>query len=393
VSAHGLMGRAGRIIVPLGLAGAVVGMAAAPAFAATTISVTSGGNNVADGAVLSHQSKLTIKGVSDAGTSTRTLKISVAVPGRGNYTLGTGSVGPLQQGNLSATLDTACPDWSASPCAEAVNGTYTFTFTAGSSPASSAVSLRVPPAAPTGFAASASGTVASFSWQPNSEPDLMGYDIVDGSGNDITPGGVDPSSVCDSSGCAVSVDFGSSAYGSTDSFHVVALRHTAPGSSGSLTSADSSSRSVTFPAAPRPSGSPGSGGGGSGGGGASGGGGSGTGTGAGHGGRHPVPGKNPARDLNSSLPTYHAGSAPNLPSVLTEVKPLPQGSFKPTLAYPDKVKRDALRKQDSGVSATVARDLRRVLNTDGLWRGLAGAAVLALVVAHLRAWVERAEID
>ena len=385
---------AGRIVLPVGIAGAIVGLAAAPALAATSISVSAGGSSLSDGAVLTHNDTISVHGTSDATTSSRNLKIAVNVPGRGAYTLKTGSAGALQSGSLNASLDTGCPDWSASPCTEAPNGSYSFTFSAGGASASQSVTLRVPPATPSGFAASVSGTVASFSWAANSEPDLVGYDILEGSNNDVTPGGLDPSSVCDSSGCSVSVDFGDTAYGSTHSFHIIALRHTSPGSSGSIPSGNSADKSVTFPAAPQPSSSPGSGGGGGGTGGA--GGGTGTG-GSGHGGGktkgHHVPGKNPAHDLHASLPTISAGAAPNLPSMITEVKPLPEGTYKPTLAYPDQYSQQSTKAHPPSIASGLTAEWRRGMDLPLLVRAFAGAAILALVAFHLRSWVNRAETE
>ena len=394
--------RVARIAVPAGIAVAVVTLAAAPALAATNISVSSGGSSMSDGSVLDHDATISVKGTTDAGTTSRQLKLTVDPPNRSAVTLKTGTASALQSGQLSASLDTSCPDWSDSPCVEAVNGTYTFTFQAGSTTSSSSVDLRVPPAAPSGFQASNNGTVVTFSWTPNSEPDLMGYDIVDGSGNDVTPGGMDAGSVCDSSGCSVSVDFGSNAQGTSRSFSVLALRHTSPGSGGSISSPSSNSQTVTFPAppSPPPSSSPGGGSGGGTGGGGSGGGTSGGGGGSsgggggstGHGTRQ-LSGKHPAADLRSSLPMVTAAGAPDLPSVLTEVKPLPQGSYKPTLAYPDQVAKTPAGSAVKHNAQAVFKDFRKVLDIGALWRSLAGAVVLMLAAAHLRAFVERVEPD
>jgi len=397
---HPIARRSARIGVPVGLAVVVVGFAAAPALAATNISATSGGSSLSDGSVLDHDATISVKGTTDATASSRQLKLTVNPPGRSAVTLKTGSVGPLQSGSLTASLDPSCPDWSSSPCVQAVNGTYTFTFQAGSATSTTSVDLRVPPAAPSGFQASNNGTVVTFAWNPNSEPDLMGYDIVDASGSDVTPGGMDAGSVCGSSGCSVSVDFGPSAQGTTRSFSVIALRHTSPGSGGSVASASSDPQSVTFPAPPPPSSSPG--GGSSGGaphgssGGTSGGGGS-TGGGATGGGSGSQPrrlsGKHPASDLRASLPTITAAGAPDLPSVLTEVKPLPQGTYKPTLAYPDQVTTSKKTAAHADAQPQVLQDFRKVLDIGALWRSLAGAVVLLLAAAHLRDFVERVETD
>ena len=390
-----------RAVVPVGIAGAVVCMAAGPALAATNVSVSAGGSNISDGSTLDHDTTVTIKGTTDATASSRQLKLSVNPPGRSAYTLKTGTASALQNGQLSASVDLGCPDWSSSPCVEAVNGSYTFTFTAGSASSSTDVQLRVPPATPTGFQAQNNGTVVNFAWNPNTEPDMMGYDIVDGSGNDVTPGGMDADSVCDSGNCSVSVDFGSSAQGTTRSFSVIALRHTSPGSGGSVSSPNSDAQTVAFPAPPSPpaSGGGGSGGSGSGGAGGSGGGGgganSGGGAAGGSSGHSPrtLSGKHPAADLRTSLPTVTAAGAPDLPSVLTEVKPLPQGSYKPVLPYGDQVVKDKKPQlaQDNQGAQQVLQDFRKVLDIGALWRSLAGAVVLMLAAAHLRAFVERVE--
>jgi hypothetical protein len=394
--------QAARAAVPVGIALTVVTLAAGPAIAATNVSVSAGGNNVSDGEVLDHDATVSVKGSSDATASRRDLTLSVNLPGSGAYTLKTGSASALQSGQLSASFDTECPDWSASPCVAAVNGNYTFTFKAGTSSSSSSMQLRVPPATPTGFQASNNGTVVTFTWNANSEPDIMGYDIVDGSGGDVTPGGVDSDQVCGSDGCGVSVDFGSGAQGTSQSFSLIARRHTSPGSGGFVASDQSGSQTVTFPAPPPPpSQSPGDGGsGGTGddtsGGGAAGGGAGGTG-GSGGGGRHTqtLSGRHPAADLRQSLPTLTAAGAPDLPSVLTEVKPLPQGTYKPVLPYRGSVTATSKKPKVAaqGPAAQVLQDFRKVLDVGALWRSLAGAVVLMLAAAHLRAFVERVEPD
>src|SRR5207302_461559 len=118
------------------------------------------------------------------------------------------------------------------------------------------VTMRVPPAKVGGFGATPSGTVAHFSWSANSERDLAGYDLIDvtdsSSPRDLTPGGVG-TNVCDSNGCSVDIDFGSSAPGTTRSFVVDALRYTSPSHSSTMSSGDSAPVSVNFPAPPPPS--------------------------------------------------------------------------------------------------------------------------------------------
>jgi len=381
-----------RIAVPFGMAAAAVTIAAAPALADSTVTVSG-----ASGGVVDHTTTLSVVGHYDnsQGTSSKSVALTVTDPNGVDHTLWSGNVGPLSSGTTpSQQLDTSCPSWT-SPCQDAINGTYSFVVHVGST-ASRAVTVafKVPPAQVSGFGGSASGTIATFGWHANSEPDLDSYDVRDASGNDVTPGGLDPGSVCDSSGCSVSIQFGSAASGTTEQFSIIALRRS--GGGGTIAGAPAST-SVSFPKPPSsPSGGSGGTGGTAGGGSHQGGTGGGTATGGSGGGStstaHPLSGKHPAADLRSYLPTITAGAAPNLPSVITEVKPLPMGTYRP-LVYPNKVKREALHAQSGGVGATMARDIANVVDSGALWRSLAGAAVLMLIAAHLRAWVERTALE
>jgi hypothetical protein len=401
MSIRTLLRHGGRAAVPLCLATAVVTMAAAPAFAATSLSIS--GAHLSNGEVHEND-RLSVSGSGTATdptglSGTRMVKLSVHTASNGSYTFVSKSVASNRASDLSATFDTACAPWSG--CAPAANGTYTFFFDDGNRSSSKSVTLVIPPSTPGGFTATTSGTIATFDWQRNPEPDLIGYAILDG-GSDITQGGVGAGSVCDGSACELTMDFGSAAAGTQHTFSVVAMRHTAPGSSGSVSSAPSAAQSVTFAAAPAPSGSPGttgtgtggtSGTGGSGGGGTDGSTAGGGGGGHGRGGSAAPSGRHAAADLRATLPTISAGAAPNLPSVLTEVKPLPQGSFKPVLPYGDQVTREKVADQVSGVTADRVNSFTSVLDTAALSRAIAGAVVLFLVAAHLHMWVRRVEID
>src|SRR3954447_9331140 len=263
-----LLRHGARVVLPLGIAAATVTLAAAPALAATSLSIS--GSHLSNGRVDAND-QLTISGSGTATDPTglsgaRTVKLSVRTPADGTYVFDSKTVKSSRDSDATATLDTSCAPWSG--CGPAANGNYTFVYDDGSRTATKDVTLVIPPAAPNGFTAATSGTVATFDWQRTSEPDLVGYAVLDG-GSDVTQGGVDADSVCDASGCEVTVDFGSAARGTQHTFSVVALRHTAPHSSDSVTSSPSASKSVTFAGAPSPSGSPSSGGGagGSGGGG------------------------------------------------------------------------------------------------------------------------------
>ena len=400
----------GRAGFAVGLAGLVVGVSGAPAFAASaSLSVSPTGT-------LDHNVVINASGSYDnsTGTSSQTLKLTVDRPDSSSAVLYTGSASPLSSGTTpSKSVDTSALN---------LNGNYVFTFTMGSTATSKTVTMRVPPAKVGGFGGTASGSVAHFSWSANSEPDLAGYDLVDvtdsSSPRDLTPGGVG-TNVCDSSGCSVDIDFGSSAPGTSRSFVIDALRYTSPSHSATLSSGDSAPVTVNFPTpAPPPSsgsgggtstgGDPSSGGsgtsstGGSTSGGSSTAGGStssgGTTTGStsgqhsGGSSGHVISSGHPSAALKAYLPSFSAGSAPNLPSVVTEVKPLPEGTYKPTLAYPDQVVNEAVHHDSKGVAA-VRSEIVHVLNVGAVWKSLGGAVLILLIAAHLRAWVAGLETD
>src|SRR4051794_16110076 len=407
--------RAGRAGIVIGIGGSIVALAASPALAASSLSVSPSGT-------VTGNTTVTATG-NDSGNATainqsRTLTLVLSDPNGGSLQQwSSGSVPSTRSATVKGSFDTA----------GAINGSYTFTLKVNSSTAASkSVTLRVPPAKVGGFGASPSGTVAHFTWSANSERDLAGYDLVDvtdsGSPRDLTPGGVG-TDVCDSSGCSVDIDFGSGAQGSTRQFVIDALRYTSPSHSATVASGDSSPATVSFPTPPSPSSGGGgtgggttgggsgggTGGGGSTGGGSTGGGSTGGGTGGGGstggstgtttggstgGGRtgHGINVSHPSAALKAYLPSFSAGAAPNLPSVVTEVKPLPEGTYKPTLAYPDQVIGET--SHSHGVQAAGVRDeLVRVLNVAAVWKSLAGAVLILLVAAHLRAWVAGVETE
>jgi hypothetical protein len=396
-----LTGRAGVVV---GIGGAVVTLAAAPALAlSSSLSVTPTGT-------VDHNVVIKAAGSYDnsTGATSQTLKLAVSRPDSSTTVLYSGSARALSSGSTpTESVDTSVLN---------LNGSYVFTLTVGGSSTSKTVTMLVPPAKVAGFAGSASGTVAHFSWAANSEPDLAGYDLIDvtdsGSPRDLTPGGVG-TDVCDSSGCSVDIDFGSSAQGTGRQFVIDALRYTSPAHSATVASGDSAPATVSFPAPPPPpasggtsggtdTGTTGSGSTGTGTAGGSSGATSGSGTSGGTaagsttGGRsaggstHGINSTHPNGALKAYLPSFSAAAAPNLPSVVTEVKPLPEGTYKPTLAYPDQVVGENVHKNSQPVAA-VRDELVRVLNVGAVWKSLAGAALILLVAAHLRAWVAGAE--
>lgn len=391
---------AGQVGLGAALTGAIVALSAAPALAASTISVTPGGT-------LDHNAVLNASATYDnsGGAQTQSIELDVARPDSSTVALAKSSVGPLSTKTLTGSVDTSTLN---------INGDYLFTLKGSSGVVKSAtVTLRVPPAVVSNFSGTPSGTVAHFTWSANGEPDLAGYDIVDVTDaqqpRDLTPSGLSPS-VCSGGSCAVDIDFGSSAQGTSRTFVAYALRYTSPSHSSTVASASpSSAATVAFPApAPPPSSAPpsssggsaaGSGGGstGSGGGTASAGQTSGSmssGGAAGRGAHHtaPISTTHASKALKAYLPTISAGAAPNLPSVVTEVQPLPQGTYKPTLAYPDQVIPQVVHKRTSTPIASVRNEIVRVLDVGALWKALSAAAVLLLVAGHLRAWLDSVDL-
>src|SRR3954449_5296373 len=256
MGALSMLRMAARVTLPLGIASAFVAVAAAPALAASSVSVSGD-----DAGQVTHRSTLSIVGHYDNSGSLTSKSVALVVTDASgqDHTLWAGTAAGTRTGNSPAiSFDTDCEPWT-SPCAEAPNGTYAFRVDVDSSRSSATtIHFNIPPAPVGGFDGSADGTVASFSWHSNSEPDLVDYDIRTG-GSDVTRGGLDPSSVCDSSGCSVSMQFGPDVSGTQQQFAIVARRRSA---AGGLVESSASTTTVSFPAppSPAPSGKPGSGG-------------------------------------------------------------------------------------------------------------------------------------
>jgi len=397
-----------RLALAVGITGSVVGLSVAPATAAVSSLSVNPGSTVSSNTTVSISASSAKTGV--VATGSRTLTLAIAGPDGSKYAWPSKSVPNTQDGSISGSFSTLSPPWTTGGMS-AANGQYTVTATDGSSTSkTTALTLAVPPSDVSGFAGSASGSVATFTWaaNPDNVPDFAGYLITDGSGSvKIAPN----SGACDANSCGVSIDYGTAARGQSYSFSIVALRLKGPGSSGTIASADPATTSVAFPAPPSPapsstgdtggtvdgSGSTGgtSGDGTSGGttsggttsGGTVGSGGTSTSAGGTHG--RVLTGKNPGADLGRYLPTVTAGAAPNLPSVVTEIKPIPQGTYKPTLAYPDQtLSSSSTKKVPGNTIQAVGNDIVKVLNLRMLWTSLAAAALLLLVAAHLRAWLD-----
>jgi len=396
---------AARLALAVGITGSVVGLSIGPATAAVSSLSVNPGSTISTNTTVTISASSGKTGV--IATGSRTLTLAITAPDGTKYAWPSKSVPNTQDGTISGSFSTLAPPWASGGMA-AANGQYTVTATDGSSTSkTTALTLAVPPSDVSGFAGSASGSVATFTWavNPDNVPDFAGYLIADGSGSvKIAPN----SGACDATSCGVSIDYGSAVRGQSYSFSIVALRLKGPGSSGTIASADPATTNVTFPAPPSPApsttgdgngttdgGSTGGGdttsggttSGGTSGGGTVGSGGSSTSAGGTHG--RVLTGKNPGADLGRYLPTVTAGAAPNLPSVITEIKPIPQGTYKPTLAYPDQTLTSSSTKKVPGNTIeAVGNDIVKVLNLRTLWTSLAGAALLLLVAAHLRAWLD-----
>lgn len=176
----------------------------------------------------------------------------------GPYLLDTRSFAGAEGSGTSATAQSgtpaACAPGSGVP---AVNGSWSVSLQL--TDPSGAVStqsfpfvLAIPPAPVTGVTATSSGENVTVAWNPGTEPDLTGYQVLTAAdqpvGNWLTP-----AEACASSPCSTS--FAVAGPG-TYQFVVRDERSTAPNSSQSIVSADSSAASVTVPADPSPAASP-----------------------------------------------------------------------------------------------------------------------------------------
>jgi hypothetical protein len=314
----------------------------------------------------------------------------------------------------AASVNTAHPTWSGGGI-PADNGTYTVTLNNQGRTKSATFVLLIPPAKPTGFTVEpAGGTYATFSWSPNSEADITGYEVMDSSGQILTS----PSNPCSAGTClAGPVDVGDSAAGKTERFSLVAVRSCgdAACNGGEITSTSAETAEATFPGAPTPTPTPtkshgggktGSGSGSGSGSGAGSGSGNGSGAGAGGSGGSSANGggaitlhgdgssvdlgqTNGGGDVNNSLPPASSGDgsltvhAPSLPGVTTTT--LGSGGKVGKIHYPAPVL------ANKNASQSIAHDIKSGLSLPPLWRGIAAAAVLILIAVHLRAWVSRTD--
>lgn len=233
-----------RALLPAAVAAATVAVTALPAAAAASVSVTraSNGAQVTVDAPLTSNDVLNIDGQIDARTSTT--QMVVTPPGGSPQVVASASGGLMQGASMSYALNTACVSYQPqqSPCTgsnPAPNGTWTVQLQGGES-ASTQFALRIPPAQPQGVSASGSGSTVTVDWQANTEPDLTGYTVLDGSGQTLAAD-LAPNSVCSGGACTAQV----SAPGVT-SVEIEAQRSTCPGCSQTLSSTPSQPAQVVW---------------------------------------------------------------------------------------------------------------------------------------------------
>jgi hypothetical protein len=385
---------------------AVITMAAGPAAAADAVHVrNSSGTEVS---TVNANQTLKVSATADPSITGGSLKLTVKDPTGTVRTLATGTRDVVNTTTLSWDFNTACPVYPGGSCsgyAPAINGVWQFALNGGSL---KNLTLAIPPAVVQNVNATADQSRVTISWQPNVESDLVAYDVLTSDGHAVASG-IDPSQACANGTCAVTIDFGPQASG-TYSFVVRAERSAGPGSTSTISSTDSNPASATITQpTPAPTSSSGAGTTGaapsssatgstsSGSGGTATGGTSATNSSGGTS-AHPSTGSKPTGSLLATtsrkfvpaqrlaLPAPHL----NLPAVTTVLQPLPDGTYKPTLAYPEQTTQEVVREPvHRPVVAQVGDTLTHVIKRPALWRSIAAAAVLLLVAAHLRAWLVR----
>jgi hypothetical protein len=403
--------------VPLAVAIGGVLLAAAPAQAAVKATWNTPTNN----STYTTNAPIDFSATLDRGSvlpDTAAVKLNLTVPGPqpGPYTVDT-STGSSDK-DVKFTLTPDCANYAASCAANGpstYNGTYTATLSGGAT-GTRTVTLQIPPAAPTGVAATATGQHrVQVSWSANREPDLTGYDVFTADGSIVAAN-------LPADRLSYEFDLASPGYGGEHSYVVRAHRLacancTGPDSGAQLDSPMSAPAGVTLTEptpSPDPTTDPGTGDGGYGGGGGSGGGGTGGGTGSGgtgtggtdggyasgndggafSSGTKPVPGTlaNGATafglTFKSFSPKLGAPKLPPLPKFSFSEAPIPEGTYDPMLEYGDQTVQVPTRVADGGgFTSTLVDTFGSAFQGRKLFRSIAIALLLLLAAAHLRVFL------
>lgn len=407
----------GALVLPL------TGLALVATAPAASAAPTAPGN----GTVFTSYSSFTIS--ADYSRSTSENRLTLTSPSGSTTTIATAPAS-LNGGTLSYTMDTGC--WSSGGgCAPAPNGTWTVTQSGGGTGTSTFVTRIAPKAPQSVTATELSSREARVSWRKGDEPDLTGWEVVEG--DSVVKDGIGRSA-CDGSTCSAVITYAVDGSGA-HTYAVRALRSTAPGSSTTIESPLSSPASVTL-SAPAPSPEPtsggstgdggtgdggtttdpgttptdgstadpstgGSGGEGSGSTGGSAGGSSGGSTGGGT--AAPIgSGSSSAGEtadakavaqrkafalgFSSFGPKLGIPKLPPLPQQAPAIAPeLADGTYEPTLGFEDQVVTE--RVESTGPTAAVRNVVGSALDSERLATSTAAALLLLLAGAHLRRWV------
>lgn len=426
-----------RAVVPLAIAVGGVLLASAPAYA--TVRAT--WSKPTDNSTFTSNSPIDFAVTLDRGlvTDGAAVNLSLAVPGPnpGPFKVDASSGSDR---DLKFTFTPACPNHvaacpSGSPVA--YNGRYTASLS-GAVTSSRTVVLQVPPAAPAGVVATATGQRrVKVSWDANREPDLTGYDLFTAEG-DIVVSNLSPSTL------SHEFDLPSSGYGGEHRFLVRAHRLACANCSGpeagaQLASPMSQPASVTLTEPGTDPGTDPSGGGdpgtdpgtdpgdGSTDGGYNGdttGNGGSKGNGNGNGGNGSGGGTAPGTDENgyntgtstggdfssgqsqeeavqaaqkklafgltfkSFAPKLGAPKLPPLPKFAAPTEQIPWGTYDPTLNYGDQTVVDTEKvASGGGITHTLVDSIGTVFEGERLFRSIAVALLLLLAAAHLRVWL------
>jgi hypothetical protein len=363
-----------------------------------------------------------------SGTDKTAVDLTLTVPSGTKYKVATSTTNELKfsltPGCDNTNTPGPCPDGGT----PAYNGRYTATLSGGAT-GSRTVTLNVPPAAPTGVTATATGQHrVKVAWAANREPDLTGYDVFTSAGQTVV------ANLPFTQG-SYEFDLPDSGYGGDHSYVVRAHRlacANCDGSTDQLDSPMSAPATVTLtepstaPPAPRTDGGNGTTGNGNGsngsgngtggtydgstaGNGSNTGSGTGTNTGTTNDGYNTGTGSgsfssgakaDPATDaarrraafsvsFKSFAPKLGAPKLPPLPQFAPPSEAaLPEGTYDPLLDYGQQTVAEKQHVAASGgVTSQLVDSVVNVFQGKRLFRSIAFALLLLLAAGHLRLWL------